>query len=560
MEDNDNGSGRQSGWQPPEYVSPWEPAPDASRDSWRGTGDDGRQDTIAFGSGDDDVTRPEQPAADSRPGGYTESGYGQQPGYQQPGQGGYGQGSYGQPGYGDPGYGQPGQAGYGQGSYRQSSYRQGEYGQPGQGGYGSWSGGPGMGYGTPEMPGYDRPRGPRFGRLMVYIVVAALAAGAGAGAAIALNHSSGNTGTGVSSQDVPAPRNPALPNGNSQNGNSGAAGSSINQQALARKVDPGIVDITSTLKYNNETAEGTGMVLSPGGLVLTNNHVIDEATGITATLVESGKTYTARVVGYDSTDDVALLQLEGASGLSTVTVGNSDQVKLGEPVLALGNAEGRGGLPAPAEGIINAMGRTIQASDQGSDVTETLHDMLQTSAPIEEGDSGGPLVNPAGQVIGMDTAANTSGGQFGSSSATTGFAIPINNALSIARQIADGHASTTVHIGLAGFMGIAVGSISNASACMSNGGGGGGFGGGGYQPPVNSGALVCYVYPGTPAASAGLSAGDVITAADGQSVTSANSLTNIMAGDHPGDSLTITYVDTNGGRHNATLTLVPLAK
>src|SRR4029077_10886922 len=134
----------------------------------------------------------------------------------------------------------------------------------------------------------------------------------------------------------------------------------------------------------------------------------------------------------------------------TITLGDSDKVKLGDPVLAIGNAQGKGGLPATAQGIINAKNRTIQASDSGARSSETLHGMLQTDAPIQEGDSGGPLVNSAGQVIGIDTAANTGDHHFGQSTtpATTGFAIPINHAISIADQIAAGHASTTVHIGL----------------------------------------------------------------------------------------------------------------
>ena len=261
-------------------------------------------------------------------------------------------------------------------------------------------------------------------------MVAVLAAAAGAGTAVALNGNSGNGSTGVSSNDVPAPAS----NGNG-NGN---ANSNLNASAVAAKVEPGVVDITSTLNYQSETAEGTGMVLNSNGLVLTNNHVINGATSIKATLVTSGKTYTARVLGYDVTDDVALLQLQNASGLKTVSVGNSSQVTLGTPVLAIGNAGGQGGTPTVAPGIINATNRTITAGDQGSGTTETLHGMLQTSAQIQPGDSGGPLANAAGKVIGMDTAASSSGSE-SSSSSTMGYAIPINTALSIARQIAAGH-------------------------------------------------------------------------------------------------------------------------
>jgi S1-C subfamily serine protease len=222
-------------------------------------------------------------------------------------------------------------------------------------------------------------------------------------------------------------------------------------------------------------------------------------------------------------------------------------------VLALGNAEGRGGLPSLAQGIINAMDRTITASDEGSPVSETLHDMLQTNAQIEEGDSGGPLVNSAGDVIGMDTAANTSDSVNGSGS-TIGFAIPINNALSIAKQIASGNATSGVHIGLAGFMGIGVADLSQASSCESSN-----FGNV-QTAPVNSGALVCDVYPGTPAANAGLNPGDVIVAVNGQAVSDESALTNLMANDHPGTVVSITYVDANGAKHTVSMTLIAMAK
>ena len=152
---------------------------------------------------------------------------------------------------------------------------------------------------------------------------------------------------------------------------------------------------------------------------------------------------------------MALLQLEGASGLTPVSFGNSSQVRLGTPVLALGNAEGHGGTK-PAAGIINALDRSIQASDEGSNSTEDLNHMLQTNARIVQGDSGGALANNAGQVIGMITAANTGNSSQSSAGGTLGFAIPINSALAIARQIAAGQPSAAVHIGLPGFLGVQV--------------------------------------------------------------------------------------------------------
>jgi len=402
------------------------------------------------------------------------------------------------------------------------------------------------------------------------VAVAVLAAGAGAGAAVALNHSS-NTGNSSASPNLGGGSGQGSnPFGNGFGGNGSGSGSgnsgSLNVQALQNKVDPAVVDVTSQLKYDEATAEGTGMVVSSDGLVLTNNHVIDQATSISATLVESGRTFTAKVVGYDSKDDVAVLRLVGASGLKTVNFGNSGSIKVGDGVLALGNAGGRGGLPSAAQGTIQGKGRTIQASDSGANTTETLHDMLQTDAPIQEGDSGGPLVNAGGEVIGMDTAANASasptepgggtgggtGGEGTPSAGTVGFAIPINNASAIAQQIESGHATATVHIGLGGFMGVSVGNPSAKQPCSDVSGSG--------KAPVSSGAEVCRVFPGTPAASSGLTQGDVLTSVNGSPVTSADSLTSLMAGAHPGDRVAIGYVDLDGARHTTTFPLAEWAK
>jgi S1-C subfamily serine protease len=552
MQENDNGSEQQGSWEPPEYVSPWISGSGAASDD--DSSADGN-DTVAFGPRDDGGQPQYAPAEQPRP------GYGQ-PGYAHPG--------YAQPGLEEQGYGQPG------------------FGQPGHGqpGHGPWNGGPG-GTGGQDQWGYGGygtappSHSSRWGRTLAYIAVAVLAAGAGAGAAIALNHSAGSSGA-VSSPNFgsggqgtdPFGNGPAF--GGSGSGGSGGSGSgtgtgtgSLNAQSLANRIDPAVVDVTSTLKYNEATAEGTGMVISSSGLVLTNNHVIDEATSVSARLVESGRSYTAKVLGYDSADDVALLQLVGASGLKTVSLGNSSKITVGQHVLAIGNAGGRGGLPSTAQGVISATARTIEASDNGSGTTETLHDMLQTNAPIQEGDSGGPLVNASGQVIGMDTAANTSSGFGANESGTTGFAIPVNNATSIAQQIAGGHASTSVHIGLGGFMGINVADAGkgcgNQSSGSSNGIGGNGFGnpngaGDSASPPVSSGALVCEVFPGTPAEAAGLSGGDVITSLDGHSVTSADSLTGLTSDTHPGQQVSVSYVDANGARHTTSFSLSEMAK
>ena len=323
--------------------------------------------------------------------------------------------------------------------------------------------------------------------------------------------------------------------------------------AIDNAVSPSVADITSKLSYSNETAEGTGIVLNSSGLLLTNNHVVHGATQVTAQIDGTGPTYKATVLGTDKTDDIALLQLQGASGLKAASIGDSSKVAVGDAVVALGNQGGQGGPPTATSGAITNVNRSITAGDQGSADTETLHGLLQTDAYIAAGDSGGPLVNGSGQVIGMDTAAasNTTG-----QSELIGFAIPINHALSIAREIAAGHGSSTIQIGQRGFLGVGVEDVSKGcqQSSFGNFGPGGGFGSGS-NAPVSSGALVCDVYNGTPASSAGLATGDVITGVNGTTVTSAQSLTTAMRSKRPGDTVSLTWVDTSGQRQSGTLTL-----
>ncbi len=247
----------------------------------------------------------------------------------------------------------------------------------------------------------------------------------------------------MSSHQVPGPHNDV------------SGGGSLRTSAVAAKVDPGVVDIDALVAYSGGTSsEGTGIVISRGGLVLTNNHVINGSNSIhvRAAVASGSREYTATVVGYDATHDVALLKIT-APNLQPVSVGNSDQVKLGTPVVALGNAEGQGGLPRAAAGLVNSLNKTIDPTDESTGATETLHNMLQTTADIVSGDSGGPLANGAGQVIGM-TTANASSSQ--GSSSVLGYAIPINTALDVAHQIAAGQRSSTVAIGLPGFLGVLV--------------------------------------------------------------------------------------------------------
>lgn len=300
--------------------------------------------------------------------------------------------------------------------------------------------------------------------------------------------------------------------------------------AVAAKVTPGIVDINTKLQYQSAAAAGTGMVLTSSGEILTNNHVINGATTISVTIPSTGRTYSATVVGTDPTADVAVIQLKGASGLKTIPLGDSSSVQPGDAVVAMGNAGGVGGAPSVVTGTVRAVDQTITASDQGGTNAETLTGLIETNAPVAPGDSGGPLANSNGQVVGMDTAASSARRFNGG--ATVSFAIPINNALSIAKQIESGQASSTIHIGLPGFLGVGLSSTA-----------------------TGNGAVVTGVASGTPADNAGLGAGDTITSVSGTAVTSAQGLTAAMQGRHPGDRVTLAWTDTSGAGHTASVTL-----
>src|ERR1700744_2737938 len=311
-----------------------------------------------------------------------------------------------------------------------------------------------MGYppGSNGSPPYGRPRRRRGRHALSHGTVAVLAALAAVLITLQVNHS--GTGNLPGAGAVPAPASSAA-------APAGPAGTAAVRQAV-NKVGPGVVLINSTLQYSSEAAAGTGMVINADGLVLTNNHVISGSTKLTAKVSATGRTYPATVVGYDKTGDVALIRLQGASGLKTVPLGNSTAARTGDAVVALGNAQGQGSV-VTAAGQITALNQTITASDEGGTTsTETLHGMIQTSADIVPGDSGGPLTSAASQVIGMDTAANSvSTGQQQQSAA--GYAIPINTALSVARQIAGGQASSTISIGYPPFIGILIGNSTSSS-------------------------------------------------------------------------------------------------
>jgi S1-C subfamily serine protease len=363
----------------------------------------------------------------------------------------------------------------------------------------------------------------------------------------------------------------------------------MSSSEIAKTVDPALVDVVSTDGDSGEVAAGTGIVLTSNGTVLTNNHVIRGATSIKVTDVGNKRTYTAKVVGYDATKDVAVIQLQNASGLTTASLGDSSSVQTGDSVTALGNAGGKGGTPSVAGGTVTALNQSITASDEGSGVnSEQLTGLIETNADIQPGDSGGALVNSYGQVVGMNTAAS-SGTQVqsdsGQSAPVQAYAIPIDNAETIAKQIEAGQGSSTVHIGATAFLGIESGGTSSGSGSGSGDSGGfGGFGGfgqgdgsgfggfgqgngsgfGGFGQgngsgtsggSTSSGVAISGALSGSPAASAGLTDGDTITSVGGQSVSSASDIEQILVKYHPGDKISVNWVDQSGQSQTATVTL-----
>jgi S1-C subfamily serine protease len=430
-------------------------------------------------------------------------------------------------------------------------------------------------HGEPATPPHRRRAGLRSTAVAAAVVLAVGAAGVGIGHAVWPPAASGAAQTALgqttdpnspSTGTIPVPNGAAgalpldpfggtLPDGSAGNGSAGngsagdgsagtapsgsgstnpgstAAGAPSNAAAIAKIVDAGVVDINTEIGYGAGQAAGTGMVLTPNGEILTNNHVISGATKISVTDVANGKTYAAIVVGYDRTHDIAVLQLTGASGLTTVNIAKTP-ASTGAGVVAVGNAGGLGGTPSYAAGVVTATNQQITASDASNGTSETLTGLIETNANVQSGDSGGPLVNVKGEVVGIDTAA---GAAYRFSNVNNGFAIPIAQAMQIASTIEAGQASATVHIGTTAMLGVQVASGQTYGAA--------------------SGAAVAGVLSGGPAAKAGLTAGSVITVIGGHAVSSPDALTTALLAHKPGDKVSVRYVDQTGASHTVTVQL-----
>ncbi|MGD0985625.1 MAG: trypsin-like peptidase domain-containing protein [Acidimicrobiales bacterium] len=394
--------------------------------------------------------------------------------------------AYPPPGYGAAAY-TPGTApgGYGPGGYPPGIYPPGPYG--------------------PTGDQRTQPGRPTRSRKLAAVAAAALVlVGVGGGAGIAyLSRQSAGTAAGLATSP---------------------ARHSLTTSQIAAAVDPAVVDIDTNL------GEGTGMIATSNGEIITNNHVVEGATTISV-VIENRGTYKATVVGTDASADVAVLQVTGVTGLPTVKFGDSATVKIGSSVVAIGNAGGQGFPSTVTAGAVTALGRAIVASDEDG-LSESLTGLIQTDALIEPGNSGGPLVNSSGQVIGMDTAAASADG-----ATPIGFALRINKVLQIANDIEQGKAGHGIVIGTEAFLGIEGVTVSVQGSGSATGAG------------------LEYVAPGTPAYQAGLQAGDVITAFDGHTTPTMSELASLIHKLRPGDRVNVTFESPYGGAETVTVTL-----
>jgi S1-C subfamily serine protease len=303
----------------------------------------------------------------------------------------------------------------------------------------------------------------------------------------------------------------------------------ISIPTLVNKALPSIVSID--VKGEGEEDQGTGMIITKNGLVITNNHVIAAAVNsgtITVTRTGSTKALPATLIGTNPIDDVALIRIDNVSGLTPVTFGNSNDLVDGDAVVAIGNALGlAAGTPTVTSGIVSALGRTVTAGSDAS--SETLNNMIQTDAAINPGNSGGPLLDSRGDVIGMNTAvAGTL--PDGTSAQNIGFAIPDATIESLLKHLEAGE--SVVNHGA--FIGVEITSMTPSLQQE-------------YNFSVSSGAVVMSVISGTGAAAAGVKQGDIIVGINKTTIGSAQDVGSIISALRPGNIITLHIV--RGSKH-----------
>jgi S1-C subfamily serine protease len=298
----------------------------------------------------------------------------------------------------------------------------------------------------------------------------------------------------------------------------------LDVDAIAAKVDPAVVDVSTTFAGGLGQAAGTGFVITPSGEVVTNNHVIQNATSIRVRIGGTGRSRSAEVLGYNVREDIALLKVDGVSDLRTVATDTSAAV--GEQVVTLGNGGGRGGTPDVTSGSVTAVGNSTSVFDVGGG-SHRLTNLIRINASLEPGDSGGPLVDADGEVIGVNTAASRGGSRSGSGS-RTGFAIPIETALRVADQIESGQGSGDTHVGERAYLGVSI---------------------------RGGGSAVADVQSDSAADDAGIRAGDVITSVAGKSIDSVADISSALAPHHPGDRVDVGWTNGSGDDRTARVTL-----
>jgi S1-C subfamily serine protease len=297
--------------------------------------------------------------------------------------------------------------------------------------------------------------------------------------------------------------------------------STLDTSVATARQSAGLVTIKSVVDFGAGEAAGTGIVIGSDGLVVTNHHVVEGATHIEVTVVATGATYNAEVLGYDAAKDVAVLRLADASGLTAVST-DSGGVDTGNHVTAVGDAGGDGGTLTAAAGTVTALHRGITVTNEQTGRPTRLRNLIELDADIIPGDSGGAVLDAAGDVVGMNVAASSG------SYDITGYAIPIRRVLRVADHVLAGDDSGTVTIGYAAFLGVSMG----------------------YQ-----GLTLAGVVPDSAAAAAGLGAGDTVTALGGTAVTTPAQLRRAVASHAPGDRVTVSWTDPTGTHHTATVTL-----
>ncbi len=394
---------------------------------------------------------------------------------------------------------------------------------------------------APTTPGSSLWHRIAAGVVLAAVIAAAAGIGVGWSLARAIDHRTTTAQTSTQPQipqvaQTPQAQQPESPIVPVNPGTGSQTGGNLDATAIAAKVNPAIVDINTTI--GSSQAAGTGMIISSSGEVLTNNHVIDGSSSIQVTVLSDGRTYPARAVGYDPAADIAVTQMEGASGLPTVSFTSSSSLAVGQSVIAIGNALGNGGTPRATAGSITALDQTITASEGGGK-SEQLNGMVQSDATIWPGDSGGPLVNASAQVVAMITAGEAQG--FRSTSSNVAYAIPSDAVLTVVNEIRAGQSSPDIFYGQVGYIGVAARTLDPQIAAQLG-------------LNLSSGALVESVVPGGAAANAGIGRLSVITKVGGSTIATIDDLGTAVRSHKPGEKVSVTWVDQSG-THTTTVTL-----